>query len=108
MTKLSASLPTSTTTGDQSSELISKYRDCAENKRDLKRKLKKFDEDFMAQHSRAPKKSDKEVIRPMYQKYHEVSAKQITKHIYLFTWISDKESIRLSQETNSAGKHRDS
>lgn len=58
---------------DQSSELITKYRDCAEHKRDLKRKLKKFDEDFLAQNNRAPKKSDKEVIRPMYQKYHEVS-----------------------------------
>jgi hypothetical protein len=57
---------------EQAVELIAKYRDLSENKRDLKRKLKKFDEDFLSQHHRAPKKSDKEVIRPMYQKYHEV------------------------------------
>lgn len=54
------------------SELIAKYRDYAEQKRDLKKRLKKFDEDFASQHGRAPRKSDKEVIRPMYQKYHEV------------------------------------
>ncbi len=53
-------------------ESIAKYREQAELKRDLKKRLKKFDEDFAAQHGRTPKKSDKEVIRPMYQKYHEI------------------------------------
>ncbi len=43
-----------------------------EQKKDLKKKLKKFDEDFLEQNGRAPKKADKEVIRPMYQKYHEL------------------------------------
>lgn len=62
-----------TAISDQAAEFIAKYRECSESKRDLKRKLKKFDEDFVVQHNRAPKKSDKEVIRPMYQKYHEVS-----------------------------------
>lgn len=49
-----------------------RYRELRDNKRDLKKKLKKFDEEFLAQHGRNPKKSDKEVIRPMYQKYHEI------------------------------------
>jgi len=53
-------------------ELLLRFKDLIENKKDLKRRLKKFDEDFLVQHGKAPKKSDKEVIRPMYQKYHEV------------------------------------
>lgn len=54
------------------SELITKFREILDQKRELKRKLKKFDEDFLEKYGRNPKKSDKEVIRPMYQKYHEV------------------------------------
>jgi hypothetical protein len=53
-------------------DMYTKYSDLLAYKRDLKRKLKKFDEDFIAQWGRAPRKSDKEIIRPMYQKYHEV------------------------------------
>jgi hypothetical protein len=41
-------------------------------KRDLKRKLKRFDEDFESQHGHVPSRSDKEVMRPLYQKYHDV------------------------------------
>lgn len=52
--------------------MFAKFRDFLEQKKDLKKKLKKFDEDFLEQNGRAPKKADKEVIRPMYQKYHEV------------------------------------
>jgi hypothetical protein len=54
------------------SGLYSTYRELLEKKRDLKRSLKKFDEDFFEHWGRNPKKSDKEVIRPMYQSYHEV------------------------------------
>lgn len=54
------------------SSLYAAYRDLLEKKRDLKRRLKKFDEDFYENWGRNPKKSDKEVIRPMYQNYHEV------------------------------------
>jgi hypothetical protein len=53
-------------------EIFGKLRDILEQKKDLKKKLKKFDEDFLEQHGRQPKKADKEVIRPMYQRYHEV------------------------------------
>jgi hypothetical protein len=59
------------------SGLYSTYRDLLEKKRDLKRRLKKFDEDFFEHWGRNPKKSDKEVIRPMYQSYHEVSHLQL-------------------------------
>jgi len=59
--------------GSASAQLFKKYREQRDQKRDLKKKLKKFDEDFLRQHGRNPKKSDKEVIRPMYQSYHEVS-----------------------------------
>lgn len=53
--------------------LYASYRTLLDQKRDLKRRLKKFDEDFLERYGRNPKKSDKEVIRPMYQNYHEVS-----------------------------------
>jgi hypothetical protein len=49
-----------------------KLREMLESKKELKKRLKKFDEDFQESHGRMPKKADKEVIRPMYQRYHEV------------------------------------
>lgn len=52
--------------------LYAAYREVLEKKRELKRRLKKFDEDFFENWGRNPKKSDKEVIRPLYQQYHEV------------------------------------
>lgn len=61
------------------SSLYATYRDLLEKKRDLKRRLKKFDEDFFENWGRNPKKSDKEVIRPMYQSYHEVLYVCITR-----------------------------
>lgn len=65
-----SSHPEGTPLGD----LYGRYRELLNNKRELKRKLKKFDEDFVEQWGRLPKKADKEVIRPMYQKYHEVKS----------------------------------
>lgn len=53
-------------------DIYSKYRELLGEKRDLKRKLKRFDEDFESQHGRVPNRSDKEVMRPLYQKYHDV------------------------------------
>jgi len=53
-------------------EVHNRYRDLLFSKRDLKRKLKKFDEEFLEKWGRNPKKIDKESIRPMYQKYHEI------------------------------------
>lgn len=50
-----------------------KFRELLYAKRDLKRMLKKFDSDFVDQFGRQPKKADKESMRPMYQKYQEVS-----------------------------------
>ena len=55
------------------------YKKLLDQKRDLKRKLKKFDEDFYEKFHRNPKKNDKEIIRPMYQTYHEV------RNIFLLT-----------------------
>lgn len=63
---------TADSTNDEYDYNIKRFRELLETKRDLKKKLKKFDEDFQEQNGRAPKKSDKEVIRPMYQKYHEI------------------------------------
>jgi hypothetical protein len=54
--------------------LFKRYRELRETKRELKKRLKKFDEEFFSQHGRDPKKTDKEVIRPMYQKYHEMKS----------------------------------
>jgi len=55
-------------------EIYSKYRELLGEKRELKRKLKRFDEDFESQHGRVPNRSDKEVMRPLYQKYHDVKS----------------------------------
>eukprot|EP00602_Paraphysomonas_sp_CaronLab_P005252 CAMPEP_0185037660 /NCGR_PEP_ID=MMETSP1103-20130426/32388_1 /TAXON_ID=36769 /ORGANISM="Paraphysomonas bandaiensis, Strain Caron Lab Isolate" /LENGTH=723 /DNA_ID=CAMNT_0027575741 /DNA_START=151 /DNA_END=2322 /DNA_ORIENTATION=- len=56
------------------SQAQQRYRECMEMKRQLKRNLKKFDDDFFARKGRVPRKADKEVMRPQYQKYHEVRA----------------------------------
>ncbi len=50
-------------------ELYALYRDIRSQKHELKRRLKQFDVDFEAKYHRAPEKSDKEVVRPLYQKY---------------------------------------
>ncbi len=54
-------------------DLYGRYKELLNSKRDLKKRLKRFDEEFVEQWGRQPKKADKEVIRPMYQKYHEVT-----------------------------------
>ena len=56
----------------QGGELASEqanYRHLQGQKRELKRMLKRFDEDFQQRHGRLPKKADKEVLRPQYQRY---------------------------------------
>jgi hypothetical protein len=55
-------------------ELFAKYKSLLTQKRDLKKELKMFDDQFVGTHGRAPRKSDKEVMRPLYQQYHEVKA----------------------------------
>lgn len=42
-------------------EIYRKYRTLLEEKRNLKRELKQYDEDFSRSNGRLPKKSDKEV-----------------------------------------------
>ena len=42
-------------------DLYARYKDLLNSKRDLKRRLKRFDEDFFEQWGRQPKKVDKEV-----------------------------------------------
>ena len=59
-------------TGSLPPDVYCKYKDLLSQKRELKKKLKRFDNDFEKQAGHAPKKSDKEVMRPMYQRYHEV------------------------------------
>ena len=55
--------------------LKSHYRAALAKKRELKRLLKRFDEDFQASHGgKLPKKADKEVMRPQYQQYHDSKA----------------------------------
>jgi hypothetical protein len=56
----------------ESKILYAKYKDLLLQKRTLKRRLKRFDEEFAVKHNRQPKKTDKEIMRPHYQKYHEV------------------------------------
>ena len=55
-------------------ELYARYRLLLNEKRELKRTLKKFDDDFTATHGHAPRKADKEIMRPMYQSYHDVKS----------------------------------
>lgn len=61
--------------GTSATDQYAQYRALLVQKRDLKRELKRFDEEFLEKWGRAPKKSDKEVIRPMYQNYHEIKNK---------------------------------
>jgi hypothetical protein len=74
----SLSLVDATAIGDfknvNSQDLYMRYRALLGEKRELKRKLKKFDEEFQQRRGRAPRKVDKEVMRPLYQKYHETKA----------------------------------
>ena len=70
----SSSCPNSSVPPAIPSELYARYRFLIGEKKELKRTLKKFDEDFTATHGQPPKKVDKEVMRPMYQSYHEVKA----------------------------------
>lgn len=53
-------------------QLCNRYKELLDQKKHLKKFLKKFDDDFVAKKGRAPKKADKEVMRPHYQKYHEL------------------------------------
>jgi hypothetical protein len=48
-------------TVSNSLEVLNKYRELLIQKKEVKRRLKKFDEDFALRHNRQPKKSDKEV-----------------------------------------------
>ena len=64
-------------TSSQSSipvDVYAKYKYLLGQKRELKRKLKKFDEDFLHAKGRPPNKADKEIMRPQYTTYHEVKA----------------------------------
>jgi hypothetical protein len=57
---------------DQLTEMYAQYKLLLGKKRDLKKELKCFDETFSLQNGRTPRKTDKEVMRPLYQKYQEV------------------------------------
>jgi hypothetical protein len=52
--------------------MYARYKELLGEKRELKRLLKKFDEEFAAKHGRLPLKPEKEIMRPKYQKYHEI------------------------------------
>jgi len=58
--------------GGDDSDAVAHYRYLIAQKKDLKRLLKRFDEEFCATHGRQPKKADKEVLRPQYQRYHDL------------------------------------
>eukprot|EP00595_Chromulina_sp_UTEXLB2642_P002659 CAMPEP_0196763804 /NCGR_PEP_ID=MMETSP1095-20130614/4815_1 /TAXON_ID=96789 ORGANISM="Chromulina nebulosa, Strain UTEXLB2642" /NCGR_SAMPLE_ID=MMETSP1095 /ASSEMBLY_ACC=CAM_ASM_000446 /LENGTH=485 /DNA_ID=CAMNT_0042117839 /DNA_START=762 /DNA_END=2219 /DNA_ORIENTATION=- len=57
------------------SEIYKKYKELSIQKKEVKKLLKKFDEDFIAVHKRQPKKADKEVMRPMYENYNNIKSK---------------------------------
>ncbi len=48
-------------------DLYAKYKELLNSKRELKRRLKRFDEDFFEQWGRQPKKVDKEVRSPLWR-----------------------------------------
>lgn len=62
-----------------------KYCELMDKKKFLKKMLKKYDDDFLAKKGRAPRKMDKEVMRPQYQTYHEVGEGEVFERI---TFIS--------------------
>jgi hypothetical protein len=69
----SSSSNNKTKTAANYNDLLNRYRELQSQKKDIKRQLKRFDEEFAITHGRQPKKADKEVMRPMYQSYHDVS-----------------------------------
>ena len=91
------------------SDVQVKYKVLMNEKKQLKRTLKKFDEDFASQHGRPPKKADKEVMRPMYQNYHEVKAELETirssielSHGYLPDEMKEDREEDRKQNINSS------
>jgi hypothetical protein len=56
-------------------DVLQQCRSLQQEKREIKRRLKRFDEDFLRDHGRAPKKADKEVMRPVYQQYHDIKGR---------------------------------
>lgn len=77
------------------SDEISKFRDLVSSKRELKRTLKKFDADFQATHNRAPRKADKEAMRPLYQKYQEIKNSLEILRMALQTYDNLPEDVRV-------------
>lgn len=77
------------------SDEINKFRDLISSKRELKRTLKKFDSDFQATHNRAPRKADKEAMRPLYQKYQEIKNSLEILRMALQTYDNLPEDVRV-------------
>lgn len=87
-------------------EMLEEYRDIQNQKKEIKKVLKRFDEDFTAANGRAPRKIDKEVMRPIYQNYHELKGRldELKKTIELqFGSLPDelREDQKLSINVNN-------
>jgi hypothetical protein len=83
-----------------SAEMYAKYRDLLNQKNQLKRQLKLFDDEFAAKNGRQPKKSEKEIMRPMYNQYHAVK----TELEELRTRIEETNDSPMPPETNTSPK----
>ena len=89
---------------DEVNALCMRYQEALDSKKQLKKMLKKFDDDFVLKKGRAPKKVDKEIMRPQYQKYHEVRGDleklktEITKTLGHFP-----KELEESKATSAAG-----
>jgi len=69
---------------------IEEYESLLSEKSSVKKQLKKFDSDFLSANGRVPTKKDKEKIRPLYQRYHDIK-------LNLETLKSEIESVGDSQ-----------
>jgi hypothetical protein len=103
---------------DQLTEMYAQYKLLLGKKRDLKKELKSFDETFSLQNGRTPRKTDKEVMRPLYQKYQEVKIELDTLQAHIESKhglilnpqddLSESERPYQSTETKSNGASKGS
>lgn len=67
-------------------EIYRKYRTLLEEKRNLKRELKQYDEDFSKSNGRLPKKSDKEVRTCSFESFN-VNVLRLLKWIQVYVGV---------------------
>lgn len=94
--------------GDSAQVMYARYKELLTEKRELKRLLKKFDEEFAHKNGRLPLKPEKEIMRPKYQKYHEIKHDMEVMRIAIELKHGPMPSDDEQEGSGSSGGGRDS